>query len=40
LEYKSNEELLARVAREGDEAAAASAEKTIREVREIIGFRN
>lgn len=40
LEYKSNEELLARVAREGAEAAAASAEKTIREVREIIGFRN
>jgi hypothetical protein len=28
------------VAREGAEAAAASAEKTIREVREIIGFRN
>ena len=39
LEYKSNDELLAKVAREGAEAAAASAEKTIREVREIIGFR-
>ena len=40
LEYQSNEELLAKVAREGAEAAAASAEKTIREIREIIGFRN
>ena len=40
LEFQSNEELLTKVAREGAEAAAASAEKTIREVREIIGFRN
>jgi tryptophanyl-tRNA synthetase len=40
LEFQSNEDLLAKVAREGAEAAATSAEKTIREVREIIGFRN
>ena len=40
LEFQSNEELLTKVAREGAEAAAASAEKTIREVRKIIGFRN
>ena len=40
LDFQSNEEYLAKVAREGAEAAAASAEKTIREVREIIGFRS
>ena len=40
LDFQSNEDYLAKVAREGAEAASASAEKTIREVREIIGFRN
>jgi tryptophanyl-tRNA synthetase len=40
LDFQNNEEYLLKVAREGAEAAAASAEKTIREVREIIGFRN
>ena len=39
LEYKNDEALLTKVAREGAEAASASAEQTIREVREIIGFR-
>ena len=39
LDFQSNEDYLAKVAREGAEAASASAEKTIREVREIIGFR-
>ena len=40
MDFQSNDDLLAKVAREGAEAAAASAEQTIREVREIIGFRN
>jgi len=31
---------LARVVKEGEEKARASASKTIREVREIIGYRN
>jgi tryptophanyl-tRNA synthetase len=40
IDFRSNDDYLAKVAREGAEAAAASAEKTIREVREIIGFKN
>ena len=40
IDFKNNDEYLAKVAREGAEAAAESAEKTIREVREIIGFRD
>ncbi len=36
----SNEEYIAKVARMGKEKAQESAAKTIREVREIIGFRN
>ncbi len=39
LEVKSNEEFLRKVAQTGAEKAAISANKTIREVREIIGFR-
>ena len=38
LELRSNDEYLERVAREGAERAHESAAKTIREVREIIGF--
>ena len=38
LEFRSNDEYLERVAREGAERAHESAAKTIREVREIIGF--
>lgn len=38
-EYKSNRETLAKVAKLGAEKANASAEKTLKEVREIIGFR-
>ena len=38
LEFRSNDEYLERVAREGAEHAHESAAKTIREVREIIGF--
>ena len=40
IDFKNNDEYLTKVAKEGAEAAIASAEKTIREVREIIGFRN
>ena len=40
IDFKNTDEYLSKVAREGAEAAAASAEKTIREVREIIGFKN
>jgi tryptophanyl-tRNA synthetase len=40
IDFQNNDEYLAKVAREGAEAAAASAEQTIREVRQIIGFRN
>ncbi len=38
LEFRSNDEYLERVAREGAEHAHESAAKTIQEVREIIGF--
>lgn len=38
LEFRSNDEYLERLAREGAERAHESAAKTIREVREIIGF--
>ncbi len=38
-EYNSNTELLNRVAREGAEKARESAQRTINEVREIIGFK-
>jgi tryptophanyl-tRNA synthetase len=40
LDFQANPDYLLKVAQRGAEAAAASAEKTIREVREIIGFRN
>ena len=40
IDFKNNDEYLTKVAKEGAEAATASAEKTIREVREIIGFRD
>ena len=39
LAYSSDDAFLERVMREGAEKAAARAEKTIEEVREIIGFR-
>ena len=39
LAYSSDDALLDRIMRQGAEAAAARAEKTIEEVREIIGFR-
>ena len=38
LEFRSNDEYLERLAREGAERARESAAKTIQEVREIIGF--
>lgn len=38
-EYMGNTELLDKIARQGAEKAHESASKTIREVREIIGFR-
>ena len=38
-EYQNNDEYLLQVARQGAERATESAEKTLREVREIIGFR-
>lgn len=38
-EVMHNESLLSRVARQGAEKAGASADNTIRQVREIIGFR-
>jgi len=37
--YAADEALLNRVMKDGAEKAAARAEKTIEEVREIIGFR-
>ncbi|MBO4621373.1 MAG: tryptophan--tRNA ligase [Paludibacteraceae bacterium] len=40
LDIQSNDEYLEKVAREGAERAHESAAKTIREVREIIGFKN
>ena len=39
LDIRSNEDYLAKVARMGAEKASESAAKTLREVREIIGFR-
>ena len=39
LAYSSDDALLDRIMRQGAEAAAARAAKTIEEVREIIGFR-
>lgn len=39
MDFSANPEYMDRVAREGAEKARASAEMTIREVREIIGFR-
>jgi tryptophanyl-tRNA synthetase len=39
IAYSSDDALLERVMRQGAEKAAARAEKTIEEVREIIGFR-
>lgn len=40
LEYQANDDYLNEVARRGAEAAHESASKTIREIREIIGFRH
>jgi tryptophanyl-tRNA synthetase len=40
LDFQQNDEYLERVAREGAERARESAAKTIREVRQIIGFHN
>ncbi len=37
--YQNDEEQLARIAKQGAEKATESAEKTLRQVREIIGFR-
>ena len=37
--YANDDALLDRIMRQGAEEAAARAEKTIEEVREIIGFR-
>lgn len=39
LDIRSNDEYMEKVARQGAEKARESAAKTIREVREIIGFR-
>ena len=39
LEYKSNQELLDRVAKMGAEKARESAAATLKEVRKIIGFK-
>ena len=39
IAYASDDALLDRIMRQGAEAASARAEKTIEEVREIIGFR-
>lgn len=39
IDFSSNDDYLTQVARRGAEAAAESAEKTIREVRQIIGFK-
>ena len=38
-EYSSNTELLDKIAKQGAEKAQESAAKTLKEVREIIGFR-
>ncbi len=39
LEYSSNTELLDKIARQGAEKARESASKTLKEVRQIIGFK-
>ena len=39
LAYSADEDYLQRVVRQGAERASESAEKTLREVRQIIGFR-
>ena len=39
IAFSSDDELLDKIMRQGAEKAAARAEKTIEEVREIIGFR-
>ncbi|MBF1577310.1 tryptophan--tRNA ligase [Hoylesella shahii] len=39
MEYRSNTQLLDRIAQEGAEVARASASATLKEVRKIIGFR-
>ncbi|MCP3894435.1 MAG: tryptophan--tRNA ligase, partial [Bacteroides sp.] len=39
VEYSANTEWLDKIARQGAEKAHESAAKTIKEVREIIGFR-
>ncbi|MBR1922563.1 MAG: tryptophan--tRNA ligase [Paludibacteraceae bacterium] len=40
LDYQNNEDYLLRIAQQGAERATESAEKTLREVRSIIGFRS
>lgn len=40
VEFSSNPEYMDKVAREGAEKARASAERTIKEVRQLIGFRS
>ena len=39
-ELSHNDEYIAKVAREGADKARANAQKTIKEVREIIGFKH
>ena len=39
LEFSSNKELLDKIAREGADRARESASATLREVRQIVGFR-
>ena len=39
-EFSSNEELLRKIVKMGQEKARASASKTLKEVREIIGFKS
>lgn len=39
LDFQANDEYLEKVARQGAEAARESAQQTLREVRQIIGFR-
>jgi tryptophanyl-tRNA synthetase len=39
IAFSSDDALLDKIMRQGAEAASARAEKTIEEVREIIGFR-
>ncbi len=40
LDFQNNEDYLLRIAQQGAERATESAEKTLREVRSIIGFRS